>query len=88
MTKINIGGFEFNKECPEKCCGKYELIGQGGTCHRCPIFNCVPIKDEKGEEFSLLDPEEYRTDWAKIWYEWFKGDMKISPNLYLRMDKI
>jgi len=78
--EIIIGGYSFPTKCPENCPGKDEYSGQGGLCHRCPIFNCVPAPNDP-EAFTLLRPEEYRTDWAKVWYEWFQGNMKGLPDL-------
>ena len=58
-------------------------------CTSCPIFNCRKIKvdDEYGDKdgmFCLIEPEDYREDWAKIWSEWFKGDREEYPILYLK----
>ena len=77
--KMKIGGQLLPAKCPTDCPGKTEAIWQGGLCHRCPVFNCVP--DEEG--FSLLPPEDYRSDWAKAWQEWFDDDMKGLPKLHL-----
>ena len=71
-----IGGYDFPENCPEGCPGKTEPCGQGGLCHRCPLFNCIP-----DDEFQLLRPEDYRPDWAKIWKEWFDGGMVGYPIL-------
>ena len=72
---VIIGGQEFPSKCPEKCLGNHELFMQGGLCHRCPIFNCTG-------EFLLLEPDDYRKDWAKAWKEWFDSGMKGLPELY------
>ena len=66
---MKIGKYDVPETCPEFCPGRNELPSQGGTCHRCPIFNCVPCKDENGVEFSLLRPDEYREDWAKTYLD-------------------
>lgn len=75
-----IGSVSFPEKCPKDCRLKEDLslYGQNSLCIRCPIFNC-----SKGEEgFSLLEPEEYREDWAKAWAEFFKGDLEL-PDLLL-----
>jgi len=69
-----VGGQEFPEKCPENCPGHNELVGQGGLCHRCPIFNCVGPGP-------LLLSDDYRPDWAKAWREWFDGGMKGLPEL-------
>lgn len=67
--------FEVPDKCPENCEFKDDIrnYGQSAMCIRCPILNCVPIKDEEGEEFCLIEPEDYRNDWAKEWQEFFKS---------------
>jgi hypothetical protein len=71
-----IGGIEFPDKCFEGCTLKdqHSLFGQGGVCTRCPIFNCA------GDE-TLLDPDEYRADWAKEWKRWFDEGMVGVPYL-------
>jgi len=82
MDKVVIGGYEFDRECPKGCPGRDEYFGQGGLCHRCPIFNCLPSPgDDDG--FVLLRPDEYRSDWAKAWRKWFDGGMEGLPSLLL-----
>ncbi len=77
--EIYIGNQLFGTICPKNCPGKEEGFGQGGLCHRCPIFNCVP--DING--FSLLEPYDYRQDWAKEFREWFNNECIGYPNLVL-----
>jgi hypothetical protein len=90
MSKQIIGGQEFSTSCPDNCPGKDELVGQGGLCHRCPIFNCEPVEVqpyEMGPEqkeaccFRLLEPDDYREDWALVWKQWFDGGMVGYPHL-------
>jgi len=76
-----IGGYEFSEKCPENCPGRDEPFSQGGLCSRCPIFNCVPVIDEDGFLFSLLQPDEYREDWAREWKNWFDSGMDGYPYL-------
>ena len=78
---IIIGGQEFPTSCPEKC--PANSVSFDRLCYRCPIFNCAP--DSNG--FSLLEADDYRPDWAKAWKEWFEGDMKEWPELYLERRK-
>jgi len=75
-----IGGQEFPRKCPDDCPGHNEPFMQGGLCHRCPIFNCTP----GSAGFILVEPEEYRSDWARYWKEWFDNGMKGKPYLPLR----
>jgi len=77
--EIYIGGYLFDTVCPLNCPGKEGNIVQGGLCYRCPIFNCVPDKDG----FSLIEPIDYRDDWAKEWAAWFNNGYKGYPNLIL-----
>ena len=76
---IIIGDFEFPTKCPINCPGHSFPFAQGGLCYRCPIFNCRKVGGS-----SLLEPEDYRKDWAEAWYEWFNNDMKGFPELYLK----
>lgn len=66
------GQFEVPDDCPDTCQFKGQPLGQGSICMRCPIFNCKVIPDPDGEPFSLLEPHEYRSDWAEEWVEFFK----------------
>ena len=77
--KISKREYEIPDNCPEDCLYKNNMInfGQSSICIRCPVFNCK--KDVDG--FCLLEPEEYRDDWAKEWYEFFKTGKE--PTLYL-----
>jgi hypothetical protein len=83
-----IGGQEFPEECPKKCPGKDDNIGQGGLCYRCPIFNCQKFdytqEDGKVFKISMLRPDQYREDWAKNWKKWFDTGMKGYPQLPLQ----
>jgi hypothetical protein len=71
MNKITIGGEEFPDTCPDNCPQKGQPLSQGDICHRCPIFNCTG-KDP------LLSPEDYRSDIAKDYKEWFDKWMEKS----------
>ena len=80
---------EIPDSCPKDCLGKKEIFGQGSLCISCPIFNCSrsPASGEYADEdgmFSIMEPKEYRKDWALVFQTWFKGDMKTFPKLLLR----
>ena len=73
--------YEVPDNCPKNCLFKQEYGYQGGLCHRCPIFNCR--KDVDG--FCLIEPEDYREDWAKEWSKFFEtGEV---PELRFKMEK-
>ena len=71
---IIIGGYEFFDRCPSDC--KLLKVYQLSLCFRCPIFNCTG-------NMPLLAPNKYRSDWAKIWKEWFDNGMEGLPELIL-----
>jgi len=92
--------YEVPDSCPEDCLGKNDGVGQGGFCHRCPVFNCSGSPMDKEEQemlyppdhvydpnlrFSILEPEEYRPDWAAEWVKFFKDG--TFPKLYLERSK-
>ena len=83
-----IAGIEFPDSCPQGCPFKQETFDQSSLCTRCPIFNCkqFPFPCEDGTEImmSLIEPNEYREDWAKEWKRWFDEGMKDYPELYLQ----
>ena len=81
--------YEIPDTCPSNCPHKNNKFSQGDLCRCCPVFSCYKIKtnDEYGDEngmFCLIEAKDYREDWAKIWSEWFKGDMKKYPELPLK----
>jgi hypothetical protein len=68
-------------EIPDNCHGcpwKDEPSYQGNICYYCPVLICSDLDP-------LCPPEGYRKDWAKIFFEWFKGDRKEYPHLPLMM---
>ena len=80
--------YEIPDSCPTVCPFLKESFYQGNMCTRCPVFNCRGFEDsseyaDDDGKFRLLKPEDYREDWAEIWFEWFKGDMKTYPELPL-----
>ena len=74
---IIAGSYIFPDKCPKNCLYKQESFSQGSMCTRCPILNCK--KDKDG--FCLIEPEDYRKDWAKEWNDFFKRG--TEPKLYL-----
>jgi hypothetical protein len=88
--KLN-GNFEVPDNCPWDCPLKPEATYQGCYCSRCPIFNCKKTPDssvyaDKDGFFQLMKPEEYRKDWGKEWYIFFKNweqHVIKRPILYL-----
>lgn len=81
--KVKIGGIWFEDKCPKGCPGKTEGLLQGGLCYRCPIFNCIPAPND---DFVLVQPKDYRDDWANEWKRWFDEGMKGRPQLRLRYE--
>jgi len=79
---MTVAGIEFPGRCPDKCPGHDDEVGQGGMCHRCPVFNCEEVVDTDGKPFRLLEPNEYRKDWAEAWKRWFDGDLRGRPVLH------
>ncbi len=76
---IYIGNQLFDTECSKNCPGQEELFSQGNLCLRCPILNCVPGLDG----FCLIEPNDYRQDWAREFREWFNNGCVGYPNLTL-----
>ena len=71
--------FDFPDKCPENCKFKDELFYQGSICCRCPLFNC-------GGEYRLIEPEEYRDDWAEEWQEFFKSGKYLELKFQIERD--
>lgn len=55
--------YSFDNKCPDACVGKDGNGYQGDICCRCPVFNC-------SGQYPLLQPDDYREDWAKDFHEW------------------
>ena len=70
------GKYEVPDTCPADCSLKEDMskFGQNSICGRCPVFNCSrSAPDEQFPKgFCLLEPEQYRPDWAAEWVEFFK----------------
>ena len=62
-------------EVPDNCDGCPRLdsaMYQGDDCCRCPVLNCRLTPYLDGTLFRLVEPEDYREDWAEIYHKWFK----------------
>ena len=75
--------YEVPDMCPQNCPGKGQLFYQWNLCIRCPIFNCKEIPGPEGVPFRLIEPEDYRKDWAEEFVKWFENNMQGYPNLRL-----
>jgi hypothetical protein len=74
--------FECPDKCPENCKMKPSAFYQGCMCTRCPVFNCKePVTEEDKKYLPLINPNQFRDDWAKEWDEFFKTGK--APKLYL-----
>jgi len=84
-----IGGVEFPEKCPEKCPGKKSFDNMMAFCNRCPIFNTqetdFPNEDGTITKFRMIEPDDYRHDWAVVWKEWFESGMQDYPELYIKI---
>jgi len=72
-TMIIAGKYIIPAACPKDCKFADEHQHQGNLCHRCPVFNCTSEPDENGDTTLLLEPEDYREDWAEQWEGFFMG---------------
>lgn len=77
---MKIGDATLPDKCPDKCPGHDGYPGQGGMCARCPLFNCLPVKESDGTEFRLVEPEDFDKECAKAWQLWFDSGMKDTHN--------
>jgi len=80
---MKIGPHEFPDACPATCAfhGDLQRYGQSALCGRCPVLLCIPFKAEDGTLMCLVDPSEYRDDWAAEWAEFFRTGQ--DPHLLL-----
>lgn len=58
--------FEVPDHCPPDCLYRDSIMmsGQNATCFRCPVLIC-----QGG--YVLVEPDDYRADWAEIWARFF-----------------
>lgn len=80
-----VAGITFPDKCPTDCpfLDHVSRYGQNAICDRCPLFVCERCDDGDGGTFCLVDPEEYRPDWAEVWRQWFDDGMQGYPVLPL-----
>ena len=73
---MKVAGIEFPNKCTEDCLLKNDLrqFGQNSICTRCPVFSCCG-------KCRLIEPEEYRHDWAKEWKKFFDSKYEYIPML-------
>ena len=65
--------FECPDKCPDDCELKKEPFHQGSICTRCPVFCCkMPITEEDKKYLPILNPDEFRDDWAREWANFFQ----------------
>lgn len=81
---IISGKYEVPDSCPTDCpfYGDFRDMGQCSICLRCPVINCAVIP---GTDVCLIEPQDFRPDWAKEWQEFFK-DYSKEPELKLKME--
>ena len=81
-------GYEVPDSCPANCRFLGEPFYQGCVCTRCPVFICRthPVDPETGyAPVVLVEPDDYRPDWARVWVRFFAGDVEY-PELPLKME--
>jgi len=83
---MKIGEFEFPDKCSENCpfLGDIGRNGQNSICGRCPVFCCTPVEYE-GEMICMIDPADYREDWAEEWAKFFEDG--TFPMLKLKLER-
>jgi len=74
--------FEIPDDCPEHCLFLHDAraLSQGGMCFRCPVMNC-----RAGDIGPLIEPIDFRDDWAEEWARFFKDG--VLPKLPLKLTK-
>jgi hypothetical protein len=72
---VSQAKIEIPDVCPPNCELKGIDANINGWCDYCPIFNCmstpVPAEFGVGSTFKLIEPEDYREDWAEEWKKFF-----------------
>lgn len=68
--------YEIPDRCPSKCPFRDDkhAMSLSAYCFRCPIFNCF------GDE-PMIEPDDYREDWAEEWYNFFNNEYKEYPKM-------
>jgi hypothetical protein len=65
--------YEIPDKCPKNCPSYGQPFDMGGNCFRCPIMNCSPCYDESGNDMRPLRPEDYNSEMAKEWLDFFES---------------
>jgi hypothetical protein len=87
LNSMKIGQnlqFEVPDKCPPDCTYKNDIgdYGLSAICIRCPVLNCKII-DESKYGGPIIDPRDFRNDWAADWENFFKTGK--HPELKFRM---
>lgn len=63
--------YDMPDKCPKDCSfkGMPMAMGQGSMCFRCPVLLCR----DNPKVGPIIEPEDYRPDWAKQWQLFFEG---------------
>lgn len=82
---IIAGCYEVPEDCPPDCKfqGSFARFGQSAICGHCPVLCCRPTLHEDGP-FCLVEPEDFRPDWAAEWERFFRTAK--PPTLKLAVD--
>ena len=85
MNSITVQGITFTVEDCRKCPhnGSFALTS---PCAHCPIFLCWAIEDTDGSMLRMVEPEDYRKDWAEAFRKWMDGGYKGELELPLDKD--
>jgi len=72
--------YEYPEKCPENCSLKPESFYQGCACMRCPVLCC---KDDDDGYSPIIEPEDFRDDWAAEWETFFRIGKEPELKLFL-----
>jgi len=82
---FKIDNMIFPDTCPKTCPQKDEgFTYQGCLCSRCPVFSCVPPKNDPLGYGAMLKPEEYNKEWAKEFHTFISGGERPTLKLYCK----
>jgi len=70
--------------CLSDCPYRKEPFYQGNMCCSCPVFNCSSFGDKNSR---LLEPEEYRDDWAEEWEKFFRTGKAPALKIEIKNEK-
>jgi hypothetical protein len=75
--------FTVPDKCPPDCrfISALHNFDQSAMCTHCPVFICRPVSAPEGDGcFCMVDPEDFRDDWAAEWERFFKdGTIPALP---------